>query len=53
METEKEMRGGEEGEWRRRRGNRRVEEREREKESGGGGKGKGECLYSRGEERKK
>ena len=33
METEKEMRGGEEGEWRRRRGNRRVEEREREKES--------------------
>ena len=32
METEKEMRGGEEGEWRRRRGNRRVEERERERE---------------------
>ena len=32
METEKEMRGGEEGELRRRRGNRRVEERERERE---------------------
>ena len=27
------MRGGEEGEWRRGRGNRRVEEREREKEN--------------------
>ena len=32
METEKEMRGGKEGEWRSRRGNRRVEERARERE---------------------
>ena len=56
METEKEMGGGAEGEWRKERkrgiGNRRVEEREEEKGVEGGGWSRGRRQVEQREEEK-
>ena len=57
METEKEMGGGAEGEWRKERkrgiGNRRVEEREEEKGVEGGGWSRGRRRVKQREEEKR